>query len=226
MVERISSGIPGLDELIEGGIPKSSVTLISGGTGTGKTTFCSQFLMEGLEKGEKTLYISTEEPPEAILDDSEEYNWNFREYQEKGQYEIDYIDPSKNEFLSGAIKEKINNVSPERIVIDSISVFGIYWEDQYETRRNLQDLVAMLRRADSTIIMTAEIPEDEEDALSRSKVSEFVADGVIALYYQAVGEGSFRNIEVRKMRRTDHTPGTHPLEITDEGMRIKQDTGF
>jgi len=56
-VERIETGIEGLDDLIDGGFPESSVTLISGGTGTGKTTFCNQFLMQGIEKGQKCLYI-------------------------------------------------------------------------------------------------------------------------------------------------------------------------
>ncbi|MFB6174393.1 MAG: RAD55 family ATPase [Candidatus Nanohalobium sp.] len=225
-VERITTGIEGLDDLIQGGFPKSSVTLISGGTGTGKTTLCNQFLMEGIEKGQKALYISTEEPVEAIKDDAAVFDWDLRKHEEEGVLRMEYSEPSENQYLSGQVKQLLNSGEYDRVVLDSMSVFTTYWGDKFQIRRNLQDLVKMLRKSDSTVIMTAEIPEDSENSLSRSKVSEFVADGVVALYYESMGEGSFRNIEVRKMRRTDNTPGTHPIEITDDGMSMKEQAGF
>lgn len=225
-VERITTGIEGLDDLIEGGFPESSVTLISGGTGTGKTTFCNQFLMEGINKGQKCLYVSTEEPVEAIKDDAMVFDWDLRKYEDEGQMRMEYSEPSENQYLSGQVKQLLNSGEYDRVVIDSMSVFTTYWGDKFDVRRNLQDLVKMLRKSDSTVIMTAEIPENDGDALSRSQVSEFVADGVVALYYESMGEGSFRNVEVRKMRRTDHTPGTHPIEITDNGILMKDQAGF
>lgn len=225
-VERITTGIEGLDDLIEGGFPDSSVTLISGGTGTGKTTFCNQFLMEGLEKGQKCLYVSTEEPLEAIKDDAAVFDWDLRDHEDGGDLRMEYSEPSENQYLSGQVKQLLNSGEYDRVVLDSMSVFTTYWGDKFEVRRNLQDLVKMLRKSDSTVIMTAEIPENDENALSRSQVSEFVSDGVVALYYESMGEGSFRNIEVRKMRRTDHTPGTHPVEITDNGINMKEQAGF
>lgn len=225
-VERIETGIEGLDDLIDGGFPESSVTLISGGTGTGKTTFCNQFLMEGINKGQKCLYISTEEPVEAIKDDAMVFDWDLRQHEDDGDLRMEYSEPSENQYLSGQVKQLLHSGDFDRVVLDSMSVFTTYWGDKFEVRRNLQDLVKMLRKSDSTVIMTAEIPEDSENSLSRSNVSEFVADGVVALYYESMGEGSFRNIEVRKMRRTDHTPGTHPIEITDNGIKMKEQAGF
>lgn len=225
-VERVKTGIEGLDDLIEGGFPESSVTLISGGTGTGKTTFCNQFLMEGIKKGQKCLYVSTEEPVEAIKDDAMVFDWDLRKHEEEGILRMEYSEPSENQYLSGKVKQLMNQGDLDRVVLDSMSVFTTYWGDKFEVRRNLQDLVKMLRKSEATVIMTAEIPEDSDNSLSRSKVSEFVADGVVALYYESMGEGSFRNIEVRKMRRTDHTPGTHPIEITDDGIKMKEQAGF
>jgi len=225
-VERITTGIEGLDDLVDGGFPESSVTLVSGGTGTGKTTFCNQFLVEGINKGQKCLYVSTEEPVEAIKDDALVFGWDLDDEIEKGNLQMEYSEPSENQYLSGQIKQLMHSGEFDRIVLDSMSVFTTYWGDKFEVRRNLQDLVKMMRKSDATVIMTAEIPEDSDSSLSRSNVSEFVADGVVALYYESMGEGSFRNVEVRKMRRTDHTPGTHPIEITDDGMKMKEQAGF
>ena len=225
-VERIETGIEGLDDLIDGGFPEGSVSLISGGTGTGKTTFCNQFLMQGIENGQKCLYISTEEPVEAIKDDAIVFDWDLRKHEDEGDLRMKYSEPSENQYLSGQVKQLLHSGDFDRVVLDSMSVFTTYWGDKFEVRRNLQDLVKMLRKSESTVIMTTEIPENSENSLSRSNVSEFVADGVVARYYESMGEGSFRNLEVRKMRRTDHTPGTHPVEITDEGIKMKEQAGF
>ncbi len=62
-VERVSTGVDGLDELLKGGIPKKNTVLISGEAGAGKTTFCSQFLWEGLQNGENCMFVTFEEPP-------------------------------------------------------------------------------------------------------------------------------------------------------------------
>ncbi len=82
--ERIPSGIPGLDRLIEGGLIKGSTTLVSGAAGTGKTIFCAQFLfMEGLKKGEICMFITLEEKPEDIIGDVKRFGWNLEKYVEE-----------------------------------------------------------------------------------------------------------------------------------------------
>ncbi|MDY6771315.1 MAG: ATPase domain-containing protein [Candidatus Nanohaloarchaea archaeon] len=227
-VPRVSSGVKGLDNLIEGGFPKGSVTLISGGAGCGKTIFCNQYLWDGLQEGEKVRYISLEEPVDDIMGDAEVFGWEFRDYEEDGQFKIDYIKPSSG---SRGFIDKINEMASEegvsRLVIDSISVMlGAYGGTQAKKRDNLYDLLRNIKRAGPTTLLTSEIPENDEKALSRFGVSEFVADGVVVLYYTGVGEGTFRNLEVRKMRRTDHTPGTHPFQITDQGINLTSEAGF
>lgn len=225
---RVSTGIEGLDNLLEGGFPEESITLISGGAGCGKTIFCNQYLWEGLEKGETVRYISLEEPVNDIMKDAQVFGWDFKKYSEDDQYKIAYIKPSSG---SRGFIDKVTELASDddvnRLVIDSISVMlGAYGGTQAKKRDNLYDLVRSIKRAGTATIMTSEIPENDEDALSRFNVSEFVADGVVVLYYTGVGEGAFRNIEVRKMRRTDHTPGTHPFKITDDGIEVTKETGF
>jgi len=223
-VERVHTGIPGLDDLVDGGIPKGSVTLISGGAGCGKTIFCNQYLWEGLQQGEKVRYISLEEPVEDILEDAKVFGWDFDPYIENEQFKMVYL---KARSGSRGFIEKVNQLASEegveRLVIDSISVMlGVYGGTQAKKRDNLYNLIRSIKKSGATTFITSEIPENDEKALSRFGVSEFVADGVISLYYTGVGEGTFRNLEVRKMRRTAHTPGTHPFKITDNGIKLSK----
>lgn len=227
-IRRTPTGIDGLDELIEGGLPESSITLISGGAGCGKTIFCNQFLWEGLQNGERVRYISLEEPVDDVLSDAEVFGWQFKDYAEEGQYKITYIKPTAGSrgFID-KIEELASDGDVDRLVIDSISVMlGSFGGTQAEKRQNLYDLVRAVKKSGATAVLTSEVPENDDEALSRFGVSEFVADGVIKLYYTGVGEGSFRNLEVRKMRKTAHTPGTHPFKITDDGIRLSTDAGF
>jgi len=138
-VERIETGIEGLDDLIDGGFPEGSVSLISGGTGTGKTTFCNQFLMQGIENGQKCLYISTEEPVESIKDDAIVFDWDLRKHEDEGDLRMKYSEPSENQYLSGQVKQLLHSGDFDRVVLDSMSVFTTYWGDKFEVRRNLQD---------------------------------------------------------------------------------------
>lgn len=227
-VERVSTGIEGLDELIEGGIPDPSVTLISGGAGCGKTILCSQFLWHGLQQGERCLFISLEEPVDDIRQDTQVFGWDFEKYEDDGQFNMTYIKPTAGQrgFL-----DKMNDLVAEedvtRLVIDSISVMlGSYGGSESEKRDVMYSLIRNIKRSNATTMLTSEIQENDGDSLSRYGVAEFVADGVIALYYSGVGEETFRNIEVRKMRRTDHTPGTYPFKITDDGINVIRETGF
>ncbi|MFB6265998.1 MAG: RAD55 family ATPase [Candidatus Nanohaloarchaea archaeon] len=224
--DRVSTGVRGLDELMEGGIPGGSVILASGGAGCGKTILSSQYIWEGLQNGEKCLFISLEEPVDDIRTDMKEFGWDFERYEESGDLELTYIQPAAGE--RGFLK-KINRMAADeevdRIVIDSVSIMlGSYGGSEAEKRDIMYDLLRNLKKTGATSLLTSEITEDDQDSLSRYGVAEFVADGVIVLYYESVGEGTFRNLEVRKMRRTAHTPGTYPMKITENGIVVESET--
>ncbi len=223
---RVSTGTSGLDELIEGGIPDGSVTLISGGAGCGKTILSSQYLWDGLQNGENCLFISLEEPVDDIRSDMKVFGWDFEKYEESDNFKITYIQPAAGErgFLK-KINQLVLDRDVDRVVIDSVSIMlGSYGGSEAEKRDIMYDLLRTLKKSDATTILTSEIQENEDGSLSRYGVAEFVADGVIVLYYESVGEGTFRNIEVRKMRQTDHTPGTYPMKITDNGIVVESET--
>ena len=224
MVERVETGIHGLDDMIEGGFPKTSVTLVSGGPGTGKTLFCSQFLWHGIQNGENGLFITMEEQVDDILEDAAEFGWDFEEEMKKDSFHIEYINPFRVDTgFEEHVKRKIDDIGAERVVIDSTSVIGMYADSKGKIRRRLYELINMLKKNDVTCIMTAESPRGEEDAISRYGIEEFITDSVVVLDYMGIGGGVYRNIEIPKIRKTNQAKGSFPMRISDEGMRVFQD---
>jgi KaiC/GvpD/RAD55 family RecA-like ATPase len=219
--ERTSTGVEGLDEVIEGGIPKGSVAMLTGGPGTGKTTFASHFIFEGLEKGENCIYISTEERPDDIKKDAAQFGIEFDKY--TGHFRIPYIVPSDD--IMDEITQMISEGDHDRIVLDSISVLAMFWGEDRNIRMLIKDLINQLRKSGATILITAELPS-EEGKLSRHGVTEYVVDGVIKMYGFALGQSSFRSAQVVKMRRTNIDGNVLNVAIDEQGMHIEEDEGF
>lgn len=219
-IERVSTGIPGLDELMEGGFVKGSVILITGGTGTGKTTFCAQFIWEGLQKGEPGVYITLEEDPDDIKNDIKRYGFDFDKYEREGIFKMVYQNPFEVSDISSATVDAINAVKAKRVVLDPISIVGMYMKDPAVLRKRLFEIVRLLKKTGTTTMISSEIEENSK-TLSREGVIEFVVDGVIVLNYFGMGEVSERSLIIRKYRRTKHGMDIYPLEITTKGIVIK-----
>lgn len=216
MVEtrRVSTGIPGLDKLIEGGLLENSVTLVSGSAGAGKTILSMQFLKELAEK-EKVLYISTEESVSNIKAGFKIFGWDL----DKLKIEVITLNPDElEEEWEPLLSNKIDKEKIKRIVIDSISLSALYYRDEYSTRKYLYRLIASLKKRNITCLLTSEIPENGK-GLSKAGVEEFVCDGVILLQLLGMGGKYERGLTIRKMRWTNHTQEIHPYRIVkDKGI--------
>lgn len=225
--KRISSGIPGLDKLIEGGFVKGSMILVSGKTGTGKTTFGIEFLVEGLKKGEKCIFISLEETPEEIKAIANYYGWNLEKFEKENLLEIMYLDPLKiseierleRNVFSYIIDEIKNMENIKRLVMDPISVLEMYIEYRKEFRKELLRLKRMLSYLECTSVLISEIQEGSE-SFSRLGIVEFVVDGIIKLDFVPIGSLAGRHLLVRKMRMTKHDENLHPIEISKSGIKV------
>ncbi len=225
-IERIPTGIPGLDELIEGGFVKGSTVLVTGGTGTGKTTFCAQFIWEGLKRGEPGVYISLEEDVEDVKDDLKRFGFDFKRFEESRIFRMLYQNPFEVSDISSTIMDAINLVNAQRLVIDPISLLGMYMKDPAALRKRFFQIVRLLKRTGVTSLITSEILDEDMGtqvrSLSRFGVVEFVVDGVIVLNLFGIGGGITRSILIRKMRRTKHGTDVYPMEITEKGIIIKK----
>ncbi|MEM0360230.1 MAG: ATPase domain-containing protein [Candidatus Diapherotrites archaeon] len=238
-MERVRTGIIGLDELLEGGFPEGRAILVSGGCGTGKTTFGVQYIYAGAEKyGEPGIYVTLDERPSLIREDCLTFGWDLRKLEEENMIQI--IDgsiarigiPSDEEFalpstgfdvdkLLIEILSSIKRYGAKRVVIDSIPSLGYNLKTEHEIRRAILKLGYLLEKAGVTSILISELGEGK-NRFSKYGVEEYLVDGVIVLHYMGVGMTSNRTLHIRKMRGTKHSEDLHPLEITQRGIVVRR----
>jgi len=209
---RMNSGIPGLDDMIEGGFPFPSVILVAGSAGAGKTTFAQRFLFAGAEKGEQCLFFSTlSEPAQWMLRYSSQFEFVKPEYYGKSVIYEDLGTMLRNctkDQLLEYIDEKVAEVMPQRIVIDPITVVGTMLKDDY--RLFAFELTTRLKNWQATTLLTGEVRPGEMYPAEMS----YAVDGVILLMLSDEGDARRKYIEVLKMRGTNHLTGKQSVDIT------------
>ena len=218
-IKRAPTGVPGMDEILFGGIPESSLVLLAGTCGTGKTTFGFQFLLEGAKRGEPGVYISLEEEPERLVRDARRIGLDIKGYVDDGTIQVIRPELYRYDSLVNEIETSIHRTKAKRLVIDSITILGSYFRDPFELRRNILDMNRLLKRLNVTTLAVSEIEEGSEK-LSRFGVEEFSVDGVIILYYIKHGNTFIRAVSVRKMRSSNHSMKIHPIVIRDGGIEV------
>lgn len=230
-MDKLKTGLAGLDEMLFGGIPQGSTVVVMGSFGTGKTTFGLQFLNQGLAEGEKGIYISLEEDKESILSDAEAHGWDLRGKLASKQLEIVKLEPSDAKVTIQRIKselpEFIKKFGASRIVIDSVSLLNLLFDNDHDRRTNLFNLSQMVKKTGATLLMTAEVKDDNPFA-SRDGLIEYVADGVISLRYLELQERNELMLSLRiiKMRRTEHSRKITPYSITSKGLEVHVGSEF
>ncbi|MFH0817293.1 MAG: ATPase domain-containing protein, partial [Candidatus Micrarchaeota archaeon] len=182
-MEKLNTGIPGLDELLGGGLPKRHNILVCGGPGTGKTTFCMQFLYGGAMLGEKGMFISLEEEPESIVNNIRAtYLWpDFDDHLQKKNVVVTSVEKFNFEHFMDVVQDLVADRGLRRVVIDSSTLLKIYFEEPLEFRKNVFNLAGFLKRFDCTSIFTAEFPHMERQGTTFD-IEHFVSDGIIFLY--------------------------------------------
>ena len=239
-MERINTGIEGLDVLIEGGLPKNSITLVSGPPGGGKSIFCFQFLYDGIKKGEKCLFLTLDKKVENILIQARELGFDFNNAMEKEQAKFLFLNINKK-FVYETMTNEIMSGHYDRIVLDSItplSEMPIFIREGGDTdtntsiaesedfpsgvnlptrRLHLRYILSALESTNSTSVVTSELPVGSS-LLSRDGISEFLADGVITLSLDPTMDR--RKLSVMKMRSTRHTLKPQDITIDTGGIKI------
>ncbi len=237
MVERVDTGVIGLNSKMEGGFVRGSVNFVTGKTGTGKTAFCASFLYAGALRGEKGIYVTTEEREEDIKNDVKAmFYWDLEEMEKKGLLKFLSIRPEiPLKVISGEdiakvvklymyeliskIEEAVKEFGATLLVVDSLSLVESFIRDEYLKKVALMQFIDRLKELGVTSLLTGTIPEGQE-VLSTSGIIEFLVDSVIKLDFVPVAEEFKRTLTIRKMRRTDHSIYIHPFEITKTGIRI------
>ncbi len=230
-IERIPTGVDGIDKLISGGIPKNFVVAVVGEPGTGKTVFCIHFIAKGLELSEPAIYVTTEESRESVINQAKMFGFDFKRHIDEGRLVIidalmyERGDPwslqrlDVEELVSKIIEaKKYLGYGHTRVVIDSMSAF---WLDKPAMARKYSYYVKrVLTKWDMTIIATSQYAVTT--SLGFGFGIEHVADGIIRFRKRVIGGTLKRFVIIEKMRQTPHDTRVHEIDIVDgKGIVVK-----
>jgi len=233
MIARVKTGIPGMDEVLNGGIPERNVVLLSGGPGTGKSIFSQQFIWSGLELGEPGIYVALEEHPVQIRQNMAQFGWDVRKYEDDGIFAIvdaftagigksreyeKYIihDLTDTREFIDVLRSAIKDINAKRVVIDSVTT--LYINKPALARSIILQLKRVLAGMGATALFVSQISVGERGFGGPGV--EHGVDGIIRLDLDEIDGELKRSLIVWKMRGTRHSMRRHPFEIKDDGVIV------
>jgi len=217
-VERVSMGVPGLDEMLGGGLPAGYSLLVVGPSGSGKTILATEFLAEGVRRGELGVIAAFEKSPSQLL------NSKLHSMVKAGQVGVidtRSLDLSIDETLHD-LKAMINRMQAKRVVIDSLSGFELALAPEFreDFRGSLYRMIAELTGMGMTILMTSELEDRYTDLRFSPFGSAFLADAILVQRYIEITSQFKRVLSVVKVRGSQHSKDIRLFDITDEGLVI------
>ena len=228
--DRVSTGVPGLDPVVGGGLPAPAVYLIKGQPGTGKTTLGLQYLLEGARLGEKCLYLCLAETRGQLTGIAAAYGWTLGGIQihemrrrgasarDAGRAGYTVFSPAEVELedISRELVQQLETVQPKRLVLDSLSEIRLLAEDPARYRRELLDLSDQIAACGCTACLI-----DVDAETGESAVAETLVSGVLQLeHLSPTYGGERRRLQVRKLRGSKSVGGYHDFVIGESGIEV------
>jgi circadian clock protein KaiC len=222
------TGIRGLDEITGGGLPQGRSTLVTGGTGTGKTLLGLQFLVAGAwEHGEPGVLVTFEESAEKVTANVASLGFDLDGLQRDGMLIIiafpveaaEIVETGEFDFgpLSLVLDDAIRRIGARRVVLDSIEVLFGAFKAQAIVRAELGRLFGWLEGREVTAVVTG---ERADDGLTRHGIEEYVSDCVIVLDHRVHEGVATRRLQVIKYRGSTHETNEYPFLISARGFEV------
>jgi len=215
----VPTGIPGFDELIEGGFPRGSVVTVSGPTGSGKSILAMQYLYNGVTKfDEPGFYISFDERKRLLYKNVAKFGWNFPAYEAEKQFVfIEFPIHEASQFITqeNSLFNLIIELGIERVVIDPVTPLALLYETEQKRLQELMKLVNTLRSWGTTTLLVAE----EESGKEFAGIGP-LSDGIVNLYNLKKQNYRVRALEVIKMRGVSHVQKMCPIKFEKNGLEV------
>jgi circadian clock protein KaiC len=218
---RISSGIPGLDNLMGGGIGAGEATVLLGPSGAGKTIAGLRFVAEGVDRGDRCLYVTFQDTPDQLIQMAAGFGWDLRTARDKGQLVVLHVPLGELDLdlLASRIREELAQGSIHRVVIDSLAemVFAARESDRFPAYA--RSLTGLIRAAGATLLITSETTTLGPSPEPIGGVT-FLFHNVILLRYIELNAATGRALNIVKMRNSDHSKDVYQFTIGAHGLTI------
>jgi len=219
-VDRIASGVPGLDTVLKGGIPKGALFFVGGPPGSGKTLLSEQIAFHQAAQGASCLIVTAlSEPHEKLMRHAQEFSWF--DWARVGR-EIEFLSlyqPVQEEGLSGALDLLVRTVRQRNaslLIFDGFRGMRDFGDDEVSVRRFIFELGGKLSLLGATTFLIGEYAREEVD-----RFPEFtIADAILMLQNELAGVRHERWLEVLKIRGTDYLGGRHRFTIGTGGIDV------
>ena len=219
--DQVPSGIPGLDELMSGGAKQGDATLITGPSGVGKTIFGLRWLTEGMERGQRCLYVTFQDTADQLVGVAAAFGWDLRSADAAEDVSISYVPMGDLDLdvLANAVRSELREHAPSRIVIDSLAELAFAAREQERFPAYMRSLVGLVRAAGSSLLITSETAVHGPSANAMDGLL-FLFNNVIDLRYIEDGSQIGRAVHVAKMRSSWHEMTLNSVSITDRGLVV------
>jgi circadian clock protein KaiC len=221
------TGVFGLDQILNGGLPRNHIYLIDGSPGTGKTTLALQFLMEGVENGEPGLYVTLSESREELLGVASSHGWSLdgieifelatdKAHETEESYTLFHPAEVELQQTIDAVLTRVQELNPMRVAFDSLSEMRLLAREPLRFRRQILAMKQFFVGRESTVLLLDDKTSPEGDLQLHS-----LAHGVVILEHVALEYGSERRrLQVTKIRGARFRGGYHDFRITRGGLKV------
>jgi circadian clock protein KaiC len=244
-MKKVPTGLEGLDDMLGGGLPSGRCTLVCGGPGSGKTTFCIQFLYNGItECGEAGLYVSLGESPVHLRENMAGFGWDIERLEKEGKLKVIDASPTQPILGEGArirtdvkigafslgaqdfsvdgliqlMKDTVEQNQVKRVALDPITTLMLQYPDVVERQIAVLNLMGALTKFGVTSLMTTEL---RESSLRRQAMAEeFLSHGVIIFNAITRNGRTIEAVQIKKMRGIAHDRELRPYRIEKNGVEI------
>lgn len=219
---RVSTGVPGLDRMLQGGLPVGSSTLVAGSAGVGKTTLGLQFICEGADAGEPGIYVTFEETPAKLASQADGFGLELRRQRDEGLVSVLHYFPISVRFekLLHDVREEIERLGARRLVFDGLTDLAMAVGTKESVREAFYQLVSLLDAHDVTSLVITEVPELFGQTYVTGERLSIIVDGIILMKYLELESEIQRALSVLKMRGSGHDTGIWRYVIQGRGIEV------
>jgi circadian clock protein KaiC len=227
-MQRLRTGIPGFDEVTQGGLLADRIYLVDGDPGAGKTTFALQFLLEGVRNGERCLYVTLSETRDELASGARSHGWSLEGLEVfelladaqdlDGEDELTMLNPSEVELgeTTRKVLEVVERTKPTRMVFDSLSEMRLLAQNSLRYRRQILALKQFFVGRACTVVLL-----DDRTAEGPDMQLHSIAHGVFSLEFKSPPYGQLRReLQIIKYRGSDFASGFHDFVIRTGGIRV------